>query len=162
MKCRIDTGDTCRRCQRAGLPCIFVPRANASALMVPASFPLSGYQSPDVTRDILLRVKAIEDHLGLNLGSNDGTPSYLGQQEAKREDAVEPWHDDEPLDKLWEVSAVLERCSPGSPDAALWKRSTIRHLWKTCGHSSSHAFRLVSSRLVSFRFASPRFRCHPN
>ncbi|GAB0137605.1 NuA4 histone acetyltransferase subunit [Epichloe bromicola] len=98
--------------------------------MVPASLPLSGYQSPDVTRDILLRVKAIEDHLGLNLGSNDGTPSYLGQ-EAKREDAVEPWHDDEPLDKLWEVSAVLERCFPGSPDAALWKRSTIRHLWKT-------------------------------
>lgn len=65
MKCRIDSGNTCRRCERAGLPCIFVPRANASAFMVPASMPLAEMASYDVTRDILRRVKIIEDHLGL-------------------------------------------------------------------------------------------------
>ncbi|KAG5952883.1 hypothetical protein E4U53_007643 [Claviceps sorghi] len=127
MKCRIDAGSTCRRCQRAGLPCIFVPRANASALLVPASLPLSGYQSPDVTSDILQRVKAIEDHLGLNSSPSHSHPGL----EAKADEPVEPWHDDEPLDKLWEVSAIIERCSLGHRDPSLWKRSNIRHLWKT-------------------------------
>lgn len=133
MRCKIDSGSTCRRCQRLGLPCIFVPRANAPALLVPASLPLSAYQPPDVINDVLQRVKTIEDHLGLN---SSPSQSNLGI-EANIDEPMEPWHDDEPLDKLWEVSAIIERCAVGHRDAPLWKRSIIRHLWKTCEHSST-------------------------
>ncbi|KAG6019695.1 hypothetical protein E4U40_006759 [Claviceps sp. LM458 group G5] len=127
MRCKIDSGSTCRRCQRLGLPCIFVPRANAPALLVPASLPLSAYQPHDVMNDVLQRVKTIEDHLGLN---SPPSQSNLGL-EANIDEPMEPWHDDEPLDKLWEVSAIIERCAVGHRDAPLWKRSIIRHLWKT-------------------------------
>lgn len=93
--------------------------------MVPASLPLAELPSSDVTRDLLERVRAIEDHLGLTCA-----PKQI-DQDPKVGDIVEPWYDDEPLDKLWEASVVLERCVPGPRDGAHWRRSNIRHLWKT-------------------------------
>ncbi len=130
MKCRIDSGNTCRRCDRAGLPCIFIPRANASAFMVPASLPLAEMASYDVTRDILRRVKAIEDHLGLHedvksTEAHSAAP-YTGEPIDKNsaDDLAGPW-------SLWRSTACLERCAPTSHDPALWKKSTVRHLFQT-------------------------------
>lgn len=130
MKCRIDSGNTCRRCDRAGLPCIFVPRANASAFMVPASLPLAEMASYDVTRDILRRVKTIEEHLGLH-NDNKGTEaqarvSYLSEpidRDIEKESSAS-W-------SLLRTTACLERCAPGLHNPALWKRDTVSHLFQT-------------------------------
>jgi hypothetical protein len=93
--------------------------------MVPASLPLAELPSSDVTRDLMQRVKAIEDHLGL---TSVPKPANQGP---KAGDIAEPWYDDEPLDKLWEASAVLERCVPNSREGLHWRRSHVRHLWNT-------------------------------
>ncbi|UNI22264.1 hypothetical protein JDV02_008167 [Purpureocillium takamizusanense] len=127
MKCRLDNGTTCRRCQRAGLPCIFVPRANASAFMVPASLPLAELTgSSEVTKDLLRRVQAIEDHLGLPV-------TEIGQR-ISHEVASDKSHSndqDVAFASLWEAVACLERCTPGPRDAALWSRSRVKYLWQT-------------------------------
>lgn len=133
MKCRIDSGNTCRRCERAGLPCIFVPRANASAFMVPASMPLAEMASYDVTRDILRRVKIIEDHLGL--------PDVGKVDEAEAKPVLTPTTQDAPiqpntpargqLQHLWDAVASLERCIIGPRDAVLWNKGIIQYLWET-------------------------------
>ncbi|OAQ65529.1 fungal transcriptional regulatory protein [Pochonia chlamydosporia 170] len=113
--------------------------------MVPASLPLGELQSSDVTRDLLQRVKAIEDHLGLS-----SVPKQVSQ-EPKVGEIVEPWYDDEPLDKLWEASAVLERCVPGPRDGPHWRRSNIRHLWKTF-HDKMPGLHFLPSKQ---KFSSP-------
>ncbi|KAJ6781653.1 hypothetical protein PWT90_01403 [Aphanocladium album] len=141
MKCRIDSGNTCRRCERAGLPCIFVPRANASAFMVPASMPLAEMASYDVTRDILRRVKIIEDHLGL--------PSSGKVDEVEAKPVITPVSHDAPsqadapaggqLQHLWDAVASLERCTTGARDAVLWNKNIIQYLWQTIRGSAEHA-----------------------
>ncbi|EGX88272.1 Fungal transcriptional regulatory protein [Cordyceps militaris CM01] len=135
MKCRMDAaGSTCRRCERAGLPCIFVPRANASAFMVPASMPLAEMASYDVTRDILRRVKIIEDHLGLAVSGR--------VDDAEARSILTPTTQDAPVlpdsagdahhrQHLWDAAASLERCMSGPRDAALWDRGVIQYLWQT-------------------------------
>ncbi|PMB63598.1 hypothetical protein BM221_010579 [Beauveria bassiana] len=134
MKCRIDSGSTCRRCERAGLPCIFVPRANASAVMVPASMPLAEMASYDVTRDILRRVKVIEDHLGLagaeradELSAKPLLATPMSQDAPVQPDSAGEGQ----LQRLWDAVASLERCTTGPRDAVLWNKNIIRYLWQT-------------------------------
>lgn len=122
MKCRIESNNTCRRCQRAGLPCIFVPRANASAPLVPASMP-TGEVSAQLTRDMLRRLKVIEEHLGLPAaGYGESEPMSVG--------TVESLDEDDPLNHLWKAAASIERCSPTGQDSQLWRRSTVKELWQ--------------------------------
>jgi hypothetical protein len=129
MKCRIDSGNTCRRCERAGLPCIFVPRANASAFMVPASLPLAEMASYDVTRDILRRVKAIEDHIGIHDTEKASAAPPAAECAIEVLDKVRvkdgTW-------SLWKTLASLEDCAMSSHNRALWTKSTVENLFQTC------------------------------
>ncbi|KAJ6436912.1 fungal transcriptional regulatory protein [Purpureocillium lavendulum] len=114
---------------RAGLPCIFVPRANAPAFVVPASMPLDELTgSSEVTKDLLRRVQAIEDHLGLSV-------TEVGHRVAHEVicDKTQPLDQDAAFASLWEAAACLERCTPGPRDAALWARSRVKYLWQTFG-----------------------------
>ncbi|KAJ3496928.1 hypothetical protein NLG97_g2298 [Lecanicillium saksenae] len=154
MKCRIDSGNTCRRCERAGLPCIFVPRANASAFMVPASMPLAEMASYDVTRDILRRVKIIEDHLGL--------PSSGKADEVEAKPVITPVSHDAPvqaensgdgqLQHLWDAVASLERCTTGPRDTVLWNQNIIQYLWQTF-HDKMPGLHFFPSKQI---FSSPQ------
>lgn len=126
MKCRIDSGNTCRRCQRSGLPCIFVPRANASAFMVPASLAQADLTPSEVTRDLMRRVKAIEDHLGWA-----GQQPKLQESPLEAAETVDILDCDGTLGKLWESLGSLERTVPGPRDPSVWKRSTVKYLWQT-------------------------------
>ncbi|OAA53350.1 Zn(2)-C6 fungal-type DNA-binding domain protein [Cordyceps fumosorosea ARSEF 2679] len=157
MKCRIDSGSTCRRCERAGLPCIFVPRANASAFMVPASMPLAEMASYDVTRDILRRVKVIEEHLGLPV-----TGRVLDEAEVKPAPTPSTTQDapvllpdmsasGSHLQHLWDAVAKLERCTAGPRDAAIWDRNTIQYLWQTF-HDKMPGLHFLPGRQI---FSSP-------
>ena len=122
MKCRIDTGTTCRRCQRAGLPCIFVPRANASAVLAPSSLPLTEVPSLDAVTDIMRRVQLIEDHLGLS--------STESQSQEKGTFTIDSQTYDESLGHIWKPLGCLDRCAPAPRQEILWRRSTIKYLWE--------------------------------
>lgn len=160
MKCRIDSGNSCRRCERAGLPCIFVPRANASAFMVPASLPLTEMASYDVTRDILRRVKAIEDHVGIHdagkVGAAPSAPEYANEVPEKTRAKDSTWN-------LWEILAPLEDCAMPSYSRALWTKGTVEELFQTyaitfCSHirhrstvNNSLDFTIKCQDCISFR-----------
>lgn len=132
MKCRMDSGNTCRRCERAGLPCIFVPRANASAFMVPASMPLAEMASYDVTRDILRRVKIIEDHLGLaTAGKTEDVDAKSAATPSEEPPAEPDTPGDGQLQHIWDAVASLERCTTGHRDPVLWNKGIIKYLWQS-------------------------------
>lgn len=96
--------------------------------------PLAEMASYDVTRDILRRVKIIEDHLGLP------SPGKVDELEAKPV-ATPASHDappqaeavggDNPLQHIWDAVASLERCSTGPLDPILWNKNIIQYLWQT-------------------------------
>ncbi|KAI1344499.1 hypothetical protein F5Y15DRAFT_113348 [Xylariaceae sp. FL0016] len=124
MKCRLDNGTVCRRCQRSGVQCIFLPRANAATL--PES--LVDVQQIEFNGDVLRRLKIIEAQLGLN-----GMGSPLQERMHHVTDAVSPEEtpEDIALRPLWDAVAVLEKLSTMSTKPSIWRRSTIRHLWLT-------------------------------
>lgn len=109
--------------------------------MVPASIPLAEMASYDVTRDILRRVKIIEDHLGL--------PSVGKVDEVETKPVISPTTQDAPvqldnlgdgqLQHLWDAVASLERCTAGPRDAVLWNKSIIQYLWQTYEANFRHA-----------------------
>lgn len=95
--------------------------------------PLAEMASYDVTRDILRRVKIIEDHLGL--------PSVGKVDDPEAKPALTPTTQDAPtqldnsasgqLQHLWDAVASLERCTTGPRDAVLWNKNIIQYLWET-------------------------------
>ena len=97
--------------------------------MVPALLPLAELTGPsEVTKDLLRRVRAIEDHLGLSL-------TEVGHRVAHEVacDKTQPLDQDAAFASLWDAAACLERCTPGPRDAALWARSRVKYLWQTYG-----------------------------
>lgn len=125
MKCLIaENSDACRRCQRSGLPCLFLPRANAATL--PEEL-LTGLNDGDgeFKSRVLQRLKVIEERLGISAldelkldkrddeGEVDFSPDYLS------------------LSGLWEAAEVLEKSAPNSAPSLIWKRSTIKDLWSS-------------------------------
>lgn len=125
MKCRIDSGRTCRRCYRAGVPCIFVPRANAAGL--PSSTPESRSQS-ELNKDILHRLQVIEDHLGFNLApaTAESHPTsnndYASEEQAQ--DGLTPA-------TFWPAIKCLRDSCPSSVGPAIWQPKTVKYLWQT-------------------------------
>ena len=126
MKCRIDNGRTCRRCYRAGVPCVFVPRANAAGL--PGS--VAGDRSQgELSKDVLRRLKVIEDHLGLNLPG--GPVDHRTVDSGDYVDSEETPGDKAPNSTLWSAVKCLRACSPTSVDPIIWQQKTIKYLWHT-------------------------------
>lgn len=127
MKCIAGTGNTCRRCQRSGVPCIFVPRANAAGL--PSSWPGMNPANVDFNQSVLRRLKVIEDYLGL-----DGTDEHTEENTVTAVEGVSPANspnDAAALGRLWGAVACLEKICAGSVNPAIWKQSTVKHLWST-------------------------------
>ncbi|KAL4728199.1 hypothetical protein ACLX1H_004940 [Fusarium chlamydosporum] len=117
MKCVIQgNSETCRRCRRAGLPCVFVPRANAAQLPL-VSEPLD----LEFKNNVLSRLKLVEERLGL-LGENSmNLEMFAGAHERSPEPAEGP---------LWNAVLQLQKCSPGLPPA-IWQRDTVESLWSS-------------------------------
>ncbi|CAJ2508925.1 Uu.00g139510.m01.CDS01 [Anthostomella pinea] len=124
MKCRLDSGNTCRRCQRSGVQCIFLPRANAATL--PES--LVDFSQIELNGDILRRLRAIETHLGL---TGNGPESPVEEQTHHGFDGSLTIASPEEiaLSSLWEAVGCLEKISVPLTKPSIWRRSTIKHLW---------------------------------
>jgi hypothetical protein len=120
MKCVIEGNatDECRRCRRSGLPCIFVPRANAATLQDT----ISSLPYGDFKTDVLRRLSVIEERLGLPAASNPGSSGVLAYN-----DELSP--DQSSLGSLWEAGAVLQRSAPASVPSILWRKDTVKDLW---------------------------------
>ncbi|KAK8115273.1 hypothetical protein PG999_007342 [Apiospora kogelbergensis] len=127
MKCRIDNGNTCRRCHRSGVPCIFVPRANAAGL--PINLGVLDPSQAEVNRTVMRRLKMIEDYLGFNAPEDSllGMDPPNGQMEEDEAETPE----DHALSALWIAAAALEKACPPSVGAGgvIWHRNTIKQLW---------------------------------
>jgi hypothetical protein len=117
MKCIVQgNSESCRRCRRAGLPCVFVPRANAAQLPL-VSEPLD----LEFKNNILSRLKIVEDRLGLVGDNSMSFEMFAGAQEQSPEPTNEP---------LWNAILQLQRCSPSLP-SSIWRRDTVESLWSS-------------------------------
>jgi hypothetical protein len=128
MRCIVGTGKVCRRCHRSGLPCIFLPRANAASIGNIVDL------LPDETMDmsfkdgVLERLRVIEELLGIN-------PQELIQEDASSdrrdvEQATSPEFSG--FDALWDaLSALQESCATMSVPSIMWHRNTVGQLWSS-------------------------------
>ncbi|KAH8714562.1 fungal transcriptional regulatory protein [Ilyonectria robusta] len=149
MKCRIDSGNICRRCRRSGNPCIFVPRSNASVPFIPGSLPLTDPTHIEFNSEILRRLQSIEEYIGLSR-SKPNEAEAGDEIDMNGEDELQ--EEDSSLNSLWEAVRCLERISPSSIDALIWRRSTIKHLWQIFNEKTPGLHFLPSKQ----RFSAPR------
>lgn len=125
MKCLIeDNSDECRRCRRSGLPCIFVPRANAATL------PEFKYHSRDggFKTDVLRRLQIIEDALGLSEASNERLESVDAGDNEVFDDEEGTSDEFNSFGALWDAVVILQS-APCSVPRAIWRRRIVRDLW---------------------------------
>ncbi|KAF2097189.1 hypothetical protein NA57DRAFT_41415, partial [Rhizodiscina lignyota] len=153
MKCRIDHGASCRRCLRAGVPCIFVPRANASSAashheqyIFPTELNADVLPS-ERTNSMLNRLQRIEEYLGFVNSEGDGSPSTM---EPTRGEIDSPGQ--ESLGTLWSAIAVLKRTCANEVDPKAWQRDTIKQLWLTF-HDSMPGLHFLTNKQT---FSSPK------
>lgn len=124
MKCIVQgNSESCRRCRRAGLPCVFVPRANAAQLPL-VSEPLD----LEFKNHVLSRLKIVEERLGLSGDNNMSLEMFAAAQEPSPEPTNEP---------LWNAILQLQRCSPSLP-TTIWQRDTVESLWSSYVTLSLH------------------------
>ncbi|KAL6924017.1 hypothetical protein ACHAPO_006555 [Fusarium lateritium] len=117
MKCIVQgNSESCRRCRRAGLPCVFVPRANAAQLPL-VSEPLDS----EFKNNVLSRLKIVEERLGLLGDNNMSLEMFAGVQELSPDPTNEP---------LWNAILQLQRCSSDLP-STIWHRDTVESLWSS-------------------------------
>ncbi|KAF3392317.1 hypothetical protein DPV78_010528 [Talaromyces pinophilus] len=125
MKCLIeDNNDECRRCRRSGLPCIFVPRANAATLPEFKNHSRDGGFKTDVLR----RLQIIEDALGLSEASNERLEFVDAGDNEGFDDEEEASDEFNSLGALWDAVVILQS-APCSVPRAVWRRRTVRDLW---------------------------------
>jgi hypothetical protein len=121
MKCVIQgSNETCRRCRRAGLPCVFVPRANAAQLPL-VSEPLD----LEFKQNVLSRLKTLEERLN-HVGVDDLDLRVTGIFSSIPEQSPEPT----PEGPLWDAITLLQKCSPVVPPP-IWQRDTVESLWSS-------------------------------
>lgn len=125
MKCITGSGKVCRRCHRAGLPCVFVPRANAATItgLLPSNDTQSGFRD-----DVLRRLETIEGLLGIE------TQGIL--QEDVMHDTENAPNATPPVFSgfaaLWAALNVLqESCLTVSVPSTVWDRRTVGNLWSS-------------------------------
>ena len=123
MKCIVQGNEACRRCRRAGLPCIFVPRANAAQL----PDLVTGSLDVQFKKDVLTRLQVIEDSLGLSTQVDASSRTSANTvRAASDEEPLEP----RPVGPLWEAIACLQKFTPSVP-ATAWQRDTVEGLWSS-------------------------------
>lgn len=129
MKCVIeDNSDSCCRCQRSGIPCVFVPRANAASL--PDSIWTHVGASSNFKGDVLHRLQVIEGYLGLPRSVSAAAPNEAAA--GKEEDCDEQTltlTELAGLGPLWDAATVLKKSAPASLPPSIWSRTTVEHLW---------------------------------
>ncbi|EFX05176.1 hypothetical protein CMQ_1812 [Grosmannia clavigera kw1407] len=144
MKC-VDNQDPrgCRRCVRSGVPCIFVPRANAATL--PSGLLALAAGRPSVDRpfkdDVLRRLQALEEYLGFSTANgrrqSGGSDDELDDNDEDGQATGGTGSDDEgevpaayaSLGALWEATSVLCESAPTSVPRRIWKKATVGELW---------------------------------
>ncbi|KAK8041766.1 hypothetical protein PG993_006289 [Apiospora rasikravindrae] len=149
MKCRIDNGNTCRRCHRSGVPCIFVPRANAAGL--PINLGVLDPSQAEINKTVMRRLKMIEDYLGFSAPEDSclEPASSNGQMEEDEPETPE----DHALSALWMASAALEKvCPPSIGGGIIWQRNMIKQLWLRF-HETMPRLHFLPSKQT---FSSPR------
>ncbi|KAH7007230.1 hypothetical protein EDB80DRAFT_456041 [Ilyonectria destructans] len=134
MKCRIDSGPSCRRCLGSGVPCVFVPRANAasynlcddttSTVPLPISQPNAQLPAPD--NAVLRRLKRIEDHIGL---PDIDDEIIADASESITLDSQGP--QDPSLGPLWPAIQVLKSSCSTNTTKEIWTEPLIKRLWLT-------------------------------
>jgi hypothetical protein len=125
MKCLIeDDSDECRRCRRSGLPCIFVPRANAATLPEIKN----GSREGGFKTDVLRRLQIIEEALGLSEASNERLESVDAGDNEAFDDEEETMDEFNSLGALWDAVVILQSV-PCSVPRAIWRRRTVSDLW---------------------------------
>jgi hypothetical protein len=124
MKCIIeDSSIDCRRCLRSGLPCIFVPRANAAT--VPDV--VLGLQEGDFKADVLRRLKVIEDTLGLADEAPKMSTESVVVDDVESDEGEDLYSAG--LGALWDAAVVLQSSAPSSVPQSIWRKSTVKDLW---------------------------------
>jgi hypothetical protein len=123
MKCITENANnSCRRCQRSGLPCVFLPRVNAATL---PSDVLAGLTDGNFQKDVLQRLKVIENCLGIS--ALEGV-----ELDGRAEDSDGEFPpDDHSLSGLWEAAEVLEKSAPNSVPSSIWRKMTVKKLWSS-------------------------------
>ncbi|WDK12789.1 hypothetical protein CGRA01v4_04070 [Colletotrichum graminicola] len=153
MKCRIENGSACRRCLRAGVPCVFVPRANSAShreSISLASLLQANEQSPLLNKSVFLRLKRIEEHLGLPPLSNVDEPESPPSPEMT---ALEPGTPGETsLGALWGAVSVLRRSCSSNVSSNIWDKVMIKRLWLSF-HESMPGLHFLPTKQT---FSSPR------
>lgn len=126
MKCVAQNDNSsCRRCQRSGIACVFVPRANAAnqhEIIVSRDDGDNGFK-----HDVLRRLNLIENYLGLS-----ATDDIIPQNDiAAVTDNGDIQTSPEPprFGPLWDAAATLAKSAPSSIPSSIWSRSTIKNLW---------------------------------
>jgi hypothetical protein len=129
MRCIIGTGKVCRRCHRSGLPCIFLPRANAATIpdsivdLLPSDTTDRNFQNV-----VLERLRVIEELLGIN--AQDPTQEDASGDGEDVPQATSPEFSG--FDALWDaLSALRENCAAMSVPPTMWHRNTVGQLWSS-------------------------------
>lgn len=143
MKCKMDEGPSCRRCTRAGVECIFRPRANVceltpytkGVLIVKAASrqsppPMNGQsinsgemgirQSSEAFQTVLARLDTLEAFVGLNTWSVPAPQSTTVSTDE---------HADPALSGLWDSLALLKKTTHQSVRSEVWSTRTVKDLW---------------------------------
>lgn len=126
MKCLFeDSSDKCRRCHRSGLPCIFVPRANAASLPELKT----GATDNEFKRDVQRRLRIIEETLGLSepqVSAYDAVDTAGGEECDEEEEHSEEFNN---LSALWDATVILQNSAPSHVPPSVWRKRTVRDLW---------------------------------
>lgn len=162
MKCVPASGctDACRRCHRAGLSCVFVPRANAAPS--PAS-PVLASLDTDIVHDghfqssVLTRLRVIEECLGLPLASTVPMPEpcepILNAVSPQSEDDSDASLSQDPsLAPLWDAMATLQISCPSHVPRSVFRKSTVAGLFSSF-HERMPGLHFMPDRQI---FSSPQ------
>ncbi|OOQ88392.1 hypothetical protein PEBR_13737 [Penicillium brasilianum] len=127
MKCEVSGPPPCRRCRHNQTPCIFKPRANASALhemVEEAQTELLGSRSSTYDQQSVLdRLDRIEAALGI---SQDAPPSVSVTEDLDVDEEPDPV----PLQGVWKAVAHLRSITPAL-DGNIWSRPIVKRLWSS-------------------------------
>ncbi|KAJ5708267.1 hypothetical protein N7488_008068 [Penicillium malachiteum] len=126
MKCEVSGNPPCRRCRHTRTPCVFKPRANASAihdlLDEQHTSLLNTTSSLHDQQSILDRLGRIEAALGIGQGGLESSdiPQYLDRDED---------NGNVPLEEAWRSVAHLRSITRPEQDESIWSRPVIKRLW---------------------------------
>ncbi|KAF2008553.1 hypothetical protein BU24DRAFT_360239 [Aaosphaeria arxii CBS 175.79] len=124
MRCLPGNGNICRRCYRSGLPCIFIPRANAANVgdLVPSQRLDAHFQV-----DVLQRLRTIEEILGI--GCPESTEEATSNSRALSDNVPSELRG---FQALWEALRTLqENCTNIDVPSAIWNKNVVGELWSS-------------------------------